>query len=73
MRDKKVGQKSGRGSQKRAENHFHFFIEMLLEYITVNETRAFGIYSLQYLYIYIYIYLYNIYIYIYIYLYIYYI
>ena len=73
MRDKKVGQKSGRGSQKRAENHFHFFIEMLLEYITVNETRAFGIYSLQYLYIYIYIYIYIIYIYIYIYLYIYYI
>ena len=73
MRDKKVGQKSGRGSQKRAENHFHFFIEMLLEYITVNETRAFGIYSLQYLYIYIYIYIYIIYIYIYIYLHIYYI
>ena len=69
MKDKKVGQKSGRGSQKRAENHFHFFIEMLLEYITVNETRAFGIYSLQYLYIYIYIYIYIIYIYIYLYIY----
>ena len=71
MRDKKVGQKSGRGSQNRAENHFHFFIEMLLEYITLNETGAFGIYSWQYLYIYIYIYIwyihiYNIYIYIYI-------
>ena len=28
---------------KREENYFHFFIELLLEYATVNETGAFGI------------------------------
>ena len=36
----RTGQKSGTGWQKREENHFHFFIEPLLEHVTVNETGA---------------------------------
>ena len=39
----RTGQKSGTGWQKREENHFHFFIELLLEHVTVNETGAFEI------------------------------
>ena len=27
----------------REKNHFHFFVELLLEQVTVNETEAFGI------------------------------
>ena len=27
----------------KQENHFHFFVELLLEHVTVNETEAFGI------------------------------
>ena len=37
------GQKSGTGWQKREENLFYFFIELLLEHVTVNETEAFEI------------------------------
>ena len=29
--------------EKREENHFNFFIELLLEHVTVNETGTFGI------------------------------
>ena len=39
----RTGQKSGTGWKKREENHFHFFIELLLEHVTVNETEAFEI------------------------------
>ena len=42
MRDK-TGQKSGSGWQNREENHLHFFVKLLLEHVTVNETKAFGI------------------------------
>ena len=38
-----VYMRSGTGWQKREENHFHFFIELLLEHVTVNETGAFEI------------------------------
>ena len=27
----------------KEENHFHFFIELLLEHVSVNETEVFGI------------------------------
>ena len=37
-RDKKAGL-----DDKTEENHFHFFVELLLEHVTVNETEAFGI------------------------------
>ena len=39
----RTGQKRGTGWQKREENHFRFFIELLLEHVTVNETGAFEI------------------------------
>ena len=42
MRDG-TGQKSGSEWWKREENHFHFFIELILEHVTVNKTEAFGI------------------------------
>ena len=28
---------------KKRKNHFHFFVELLLEHVTVNETETFGI------------------------------
>ena len=42
MRDG-TGQKSGSEWYNRDENHFHFFVELLLEHVSVNETEAFGI------------------------------
>ena len=42
MRDG-TGLKSGSGWYKKELNHFHFFIEFLLEHVIVNETEAFGI------------------------------
>ena len=39
----RTGQISGTGWQKREENHLHFFIELLLEHLTVNEIGAFDI------------------------------
>ena len=42
MRDG-TGQKNGSGWWKREENHFHFFIELLLEHVNVNKTGAFDI------------------------------
>ena len=39
-----TGQKRGSGLYNREGNLFHrFFIELLLEHVTVNETGAFGI------------------------------
>ena len=38
-----TGQKNGRGWKKREESHFYFFIELLLEHVTLNEPGAFGI------------------------------
>ena len=38
-----TGKNSGRWRKKREGNHFHFFEELLLEYVTVNETGGFGI------------------------------
>ena len=34
---------SGTRWQKREENHFYFYIELLLEHVTVNEAGAFDI------------------------------
>ena len=42
MRDG-TGQKSEGGWWNREENLFHFFVELLLEHVSVNETEAFGI------------------------------
>ena len=42
MRDG-TGKKSGNGWKSREENHCHFFVELLLEHVTVNETEAFDI------------------------------
>ena len=39
----RTGKKSGTGWQKWEENRFHFFIELLLENVIVNETGAFEI------------------------------
>ena len=41
MRDG-TGKKAGL-HDKTEENHFHSFVELLLEHLTVNETGAFGI------------------------------
>ena len=42
MRDRtRLNNKSG--SWKKKKNHFHFFIGLLLEHVTVNETGVFGI------------------------------
>ena len=41
MRDR-TGQKAG-VDDKIKESHFHFFVELLLEHVTVNETGAFDI------------------------------
>ena len=42
MRDG-TGQKSGSGWWNIEENYFHFFAELLLEHVTINETEAFDI------------------------------
>ena len=43
MRDE-TGQKAGTDDKTEKENlFFRFFIELLLEHVTVNETAAFGI------------------------------
>ena len=39
----RTGQISGMRWQKREEKQFHFFIELLLEHVTLNETGAFVI------------------------------
>ena len=38
MRDG-TGQKIGSGWKNREENHSHFFVELLLEHVTVNEMK----------------------------------
>ena len=43
MFNKLIKKKREKTEEKREENHFNLFIELLLEHVTVNETGAFRI------------------------------